>query len=100
MRITSPARESNYDPGMLTCGAYPAQVKRRIRGPGGHLSNFEAAQVLRDCAAARLQWACLAHLSAENNRPQLALETHARVLAGRFPLHLATRYQASGTLTL
>jgi len=92
--------ESNYDPALLASGRYPARLKQRIRSPGGHLSNLEAADLLHDCAAARLQWACLAHLSAENNRPHLALETHARVLAGRFPLHVATRYGAGGMLTL
>jgi len=35
--------ESNYDPEMLEVGPYPHTVKQRIRGPGGHLSNVEAA---------------------------------------------------------
>ena len=38
--------ESNYDPDMLAGGPYPDWLKRRIRGPGGHLSNIEAAELL------------------------------------------------------
>src|SRR5690606_35401006 len=52
--------ESNYDPQMLDEGAYPLFLKERIRGSGGHLSNQEAAVLLRDAAQGRLRWACLA----------------------------------------
>ncbi len=92
--------ESNYDPRMLAEGPYPPFLKRRIRGPGGHLSNLEAAELLRASAAERMQWACLAHLSEQNNRPELALKTHRDVLAGRFPMHVASRYEATEVLEL
>jgi phosphoribosyl 1,2-cyclic phosphodiesterase len=82
--------ESNYDPGMLEAGPYPANVKRRIQGPGGHISNHEAAGLLLR-AGGRLKWACLAHLSAENNRPEVALETHTSILGARLALHVAGR---------
>ena len=39
--------ESNYDPDMLANGPYPDWLKERIEGPGGHISNFEAAELLR-----------------------------------------------------
>jgi phosphoribosyl 1,2-cyclic phosphodiesterase len=90
--------ESNYDPLMLAEGPYPLFLKRRIRGPGGHLSNSEAAELLRSSAGLRMKWACLAHLSEQNNQPELALETHRHVLAGRFPMHVASRYEAGGVL--
>ena len=90
--------ESNYDPDMLEHGPYPYRLKQRIRGPRGHLSNFEAAELLRGAASRRLRWACLAHLSEQNNHPDLALRTHQVVLKGRLPLHVATRYEPGDVL--
>jgi len=90
--------ESNYDPQMLEEGPYPAFLKQRIRGPRGHLSNLEAAQLLRTAAGPRLKWACLGHLSQENNRPEVALHTHRRVLGDRLHLCLAGRYEATDVL--
>lgn len=88
--------ESNYDPDMLAAGPYPAYLKQRIRGPKGHLSNIEAAEVLsRAVENKRLQWACLSHLSGENNNPEVALRTHRAVVAETLTLHVADRYQAS-----
>jgi phosphoribosyl 1,2-cyclic phosphodiesterase len=87
--------ESNYDPDMLANGSYPDFLKQRIEGPGGHISNFEAAEVLRSCASPRMKWACLAHLSEDNNTPALAVKTHRRILGKRLPVFVATRYEAS-----
>ena len=93
--------ESNYDPAMLAAGPYPAYLKQRIKGPKGHLSNFEAADLLgRAARAQRLQWACLAHLSEENNHPEVALKTHREVTSGDITLYVADRYCASGILTV
>jgi phosphoribosyl 1,2-cyclic phosphodiesterase len=92
--------ESNYDPDMLANGGYPAWLKNRIAGPGGHISNFEAADLLRAATSQRIQWVCLAHLSHDNNSAALALQTHRRILGDRFPLHVATRFAATGMLEL
>lgn len=88
--------ESNYDPEMLERGPYPAFLKARIRGPRGHISNMESAELLHGSASRALQWACLAHLSEQNNRPDLALHTHQRIVGDRFPLHAASRYEPTG----
>lgn len=90
--------ESNYDPRMLADGPYPEFLKRRIEGPGGHLSNHDAAHLLR--SGRRLKWACLAHLSEHNNNPQLALQTHRGILKNDLALHVASRYKATGVLTV
>ena len=87
--------ESNYDPDMLAGGPYPAFLKRRIRGPGGHLSNAEAARLLRGAARDRLRWACLGHLSEQNNCPDLALRTHRDVCGDELPVYVAGRYGVS-----
>jgi phosphoribosyl 1,2-cyclic phosphodiesterase len=93
--------ESNYDPEMLANGPYPSYLKQRIKGPRGHLSNLEAAELLRRAAEAkRLKWACLAHLSEQNNHPDLALTTHRRVLSGCIALYTADRYKVSGIFTV
>jgi phosphoribosyl 1,2-cyclic phosphodiesterase len=90
--------ESNYDPEMLARGPYPGYLQDRIRGPGGHISNAESAALLRACANGRLQWACLAHLSENNNTPELALAAHRAALGGSLPLHVASRYESTGPL--
>lgn len=90
--------ESNYDPQLLRNGSYPQWLQDRIRGPGGHLSNLEAAELLRAAGGSRLRWACLAHLSEENNHPKLAVQTHRQVLPDGLPLGVAGRYEATQLL--
>jgi phosphoribosyl 1,2-cyclic phosphodiesterase len=93
--------ESNYDPEMLARSPYPAYLKKRIKGPHGHISNVEAAEVLlRASMEKRLQWACLAHLSEQNNHPDVALRTHHETMAGKLPLFVANRYRASDILVV
>lgn len=91
--------ESNYDEDMLENGSYPFFLKQRIRGPRGHLSNVDAARLLGEFGG-RLRWACLGHLSQENNHPQLALDTHRRVLGGKLPIQVASRYHVSEVMEL
>lgn len=90
--------ESNYDPVMLARGSYPEFLKRRIQGPEGHLSNTEAAQLLK--SGKLLKWACLAHLSEQNNNPQIALKTHRNILNNELPLYVAGRYRATDILKI
>jgi phosphoribosyl 1,2-cyclic phosphodiesterase len=93
--------ESNYDPAMLAAGPYPAYLKQRIKGPRGHLSNIEAADILRRASEAkRLKWACLSHLSEQNNHPDVALKTHRRFGAEDIILYTADRYTVSDIFTV
>lgn len=87
--------ESNYDPVMLESGPYPVFLKRRIRGPEGHLSNAEAAELLRAAAGKRLKWACLSHLSEQNNNPALALQALRDILPQDMTLYTADRYSST-----
>jgi len=91
--------ESNYDPGMLKSGPYPAFLKKRIAGPGGHLSNIEAAEFIARTGSG-LRWVCLGHLSAENNTPELALETYRSIAGDASPCYIAGRYEAGPILTV
>jgi phosphoribosyl 1,2-cyclic phosphodiesterase len=92
--------ESNYDHEMLEQGPYPAHLKRRIKGSGGHLSNLEAAMLLKQYSDPRLKWACLCHLSEENNRPDVAQHTHQKILGDRIPIHVAWRDRVSDVFEL
>ncbi len=65
--------EANHDLEMLLKGPYPWDLKQRIRSSLGHLSNDQAAEALLQVAAPRLKRVILAHLSQENNHPDLAL---------------------------
>ena len=64
--------ECNHDVEMLENGPYPAQLKRRIGGRLGHLSNEAAAEILGAMDCSRLQHVIAAHLSEKNNTPELA----------------------------
>ena len=90
--------ESNYDPDMLAAGPYPEWLRERIEGPGGHISNPESAELLLKSASRRMRWACLAHLSQDNNTPDVAVETHFQVLGQRLPIYVATRYGATDVM--
>jgi phosphoribosyl 1,2-cyclic phosphodiesterase len=87
--------ESNYDPTMLESGPYPTFLKKRIRGLEGHISNREAAELLEAAAGSRMKWACLSHLSEQNNTPSLTLRTHRNILRKDITLHIASRYTSS-----
>ncbi len=67
--------EANHDLEMLIAGPYPWELKQRIQSSLGHLSNDQAAEALLKVAGPRLKRVVLAHLSQENNRPELALGT-------------------------
>ncbi len=64
--------ESNHDLQLLMTSARPEHLKKRIRGPRGHLSNDESASLVRRFASPRLEYLALAHLSGECNAPRLA----------------------------
>ena len=57
---------------MLASGTYPPSLKRRISGPYGHLSNTAAGSILAGLDQSQLARVVAAHLSEQNNRPDLA----------------------------
>jgi len=64
--------ECNHDVQMLADGPYPYSLKRRVGGDWGHLSNVQAAELLCGVENERLQHVVMAHLSEQNNTPELA----------------------------
>lgn len=75
--------ESNHDLEMLKNGSYPWDLKRRILGNFGHLSNDAAGFFASDLVTTGTRRIYLGHLSKENNRPFLAMATVAERLESR-----------------
>jgi phosphoribosyl 1,2-cyclic phosphodiesterase len=72
--------ECNYDADMLWGGAYPKWLKQRIAGPFGHLDNRQSERLLGALDRSRLKHVIGAHLSQQNNRPDLARTALARAM--------------------
>jgi phosphoribosyl 1,2-cyclic phosphodiesterase len=65
--------ESNYDEEMLDNGRYPHFLKARIKSDHGHLANHQTADFLAENFNEDINYIFLAHLSKNNNTPELAL---------------------------
>ena len=89
--------EANHDVELLRMGKYPYPLKRRILGERGHLSNEAGAELALRCVEAGARTVVLAHLSAENNTPALALGAAKAALAGHgdVTVAVAPRYEPS-----
>jgi len=75
--------ESNHDVQMLKVGPYPWALKQRVMSRRGHLSNEAVAQYLANDFDGKAANVILAHLSKNNNLPELALLSAQRALEGR-----------------
>jgi phosphoribosyl 1,2-cyclic phosphodiesterase len=87
--------ECNHDLGMLEAGDYPYPLKKRIAGRLGHLDNEAAAEILSRIDTSRLTHIVAAHLSQQNNAPELARAALASAL-GCPPDWIGIADQASG----
>jgi len=72
--------ECNYDHDMLWSGSYPKWLKQRIAGPFGHLDNEDSARLLGALDCSKLKHIVGAHLSQQNNRPQIVRAMLSRTL--------------------
>ena len=73
--------ESNHDVQMLQNGKYPFELRKRILGDKGHLSNEDASKYLCKYIGPKTKYIFLAHLSEENNKEEIALETLKKKLS-------------------
>lgn len=87
--------ECNHDLAMLAASRYPPSLKARIGGRQGHLANDAAAQILARCRHEGLRHVVAAHLSEQNNRPDLAAAALAGAL-GAAPGDIVVASQARG----
>ena len=67
--------ESNHNVEMLMHGKYPSWLKQRVLSDEGHLSNEQTAYYLTKLIGNKTKKIILAHLSQENNTPEVALDT-------------------------
>lgn len=67
--------EANHDIRMLQVGPYPYYLKQRILSNHGHLSNENSGRMISELLHDGIKEIILAHLSKENNMPELAYET-------------------------
>ena len=72
--------EANHDLDMLKAGPYPVYLKKRILGRKGHLSNEDSGKTLLELIKGSVTHVLLAHLSKQNNYPQLAYQTVTDIL--------------------
>jgi phosphoribosyl 1,2-cyclic phosphodiesterase len=75
--------ESNYDEQMLVNGKYPKYLKARIMSDFGHLGNHQTSSFLADIISDNLSNICLAHLSKNNNTPEIVLKTLYKTFSER-----------------
>ena len=76
--------ESNYDEQMLEEGPYPYYLKQRVKSDHGHLSNQQAVDLVEQVDNTRLKTIFLSHISADNNRVEIATKAFE---------HLKDQYQ-------
>lgn len=74
--------ECNHDREMLANSAYPPSLRQRIGGAYGHLSNDTTAEILCALDQSRLKTVVGAHLSQQNNTPELARAALCRAVGG------------------
>jgi phosphoribosyl 1,2-cyclic phosphodiesterase len=75
--------ESNHDLEMLRVGPYPWNLKQRLMGRYGHLSNTAVSRFIREQYDGTAEHVLLAHLSTKNNHPEIAKQEAARALRDR-----------------
>ncbi len=93
--------ESNYCESMLRRSAYPAYLKRRIRSQHGHLSNDDCAATLVEGLRPNAHTVWLAHLSENNNAPDVAEAAVIEALAVRgigLPVRALPRHASANLL--
>jgi phosphoribosyl 1,2-cyclic phosphodiesterase len=86
--------ETNHDPILLKNGSYPPVLQKRILGTRGHLANETAGRLLTTMKALPRQ-VFLAHLSQENNTPDLALSTVQGIVTQQCPNAMIQFYVTS-----
>jgi phosphoribosyl 1,2-cyclic phosphodiesterase len=75
--------ESNHDLEMLRVGPYPWSVKQRVMSRVGHLSNQSLAEFFASDYDGDAAYVILAHLSEQNNHPEIAREAAEKALGSR-----------------
>ncbi|WP_439183204.1 MBL fold metallo-hydrolase [Carboxylicivirga taeanensis] len=86
--------ESNYDEQLLEDGPYPYYLKQRVKSDHGHLSNRQAVELVEQLSGTSLSTIFLSHISADNNRVELAQKAFEH-LNERYTILPTNRYAPS-----
>ena len=92
--------ECNHCPRMLSMGPYPYALKQRVGGQWGHLSNQQAANLLRHIDVERLQHLVISHISEKNNTQTLARDAISEIYGDKKSLVLANQHKGVDWLAL
>jgi phosphoribosyl 1,2-cyclic phosphodiesterase len=91
--------ECNHDEAMLATSSYPPFLKRRVGGAWGHLANSAAAALAQSLVGAgTLRQVLAAHLSEQNNKPELVRLALADALGSAVEIHVADGPSGCGWL--
>ena len=91
--------ESNYDEDMLMNGLYPYHLKQRVSSNKGHLSNFQALNLIEQFASPQLKTILLSHISAVNNTHEIVKETYKH-LKNKYHIILTSRNNAGEIISI
>ncbi|PKP10273.1 MAG: MBL fold metallo-hydrolase [Bacteroidetes bacterium HGW-Bacteroidetes-4] len=91
--------ETNYEHNLLMGGKYPIHLKKRISSDYGHLSNQQAFELVQSLNGSPLKTIFLSHISADNNRVELAMNTF-KPFENSHQLIATSRYAASQVIEL
>jgi phosphoribosyl 1,2-cyclic phosphodiesterase len=92
--------ECNHDEAMLATSSYPPFLKRRVGGAWGHLANSAAAALAQSLVGAgTLRQVLAAHLSEQNNKPELVRQALADALGSAVEVHVADGPSGCGWLS-
>lgn len=92
--------EFNHDSQMLAEGAYPETLKRRVGSDWGHLNNDQSAEFLSRVEVENFQHLVVAHVSAENNCPTIAMAALAGVADLGSRAYIANQERGFGWLEI
>ncbi len=91
--------ECNHDEAMLATSSYPPFLKRRVGGAWGHLANSAAAALAQSLVGAgTLRQVLAAHLSEQNNKPELVRQALGDALGSAVEIHVADGPSGCGWL--
>jgi len=93
--------ESNHELDKLYAGPYPLELKKRIAGRGGHLSNDQCMELLEHTGGNGLSSVIFAHLSEENNDPNI-VELNAKSMFANHSIEyeIASQYKVGKVFTV
>lgn len=91
--------ETNYEHDMLMNGKYPSFLKKRVSSNLGHLSNDQAVELITSLNGSPLKTVFLSHISADNNRIDLALEKF-KPFQQKLQIEATSRHAVSKVVTI